>query len=140
MRHAHTLPEMVLTLVLLALCVAIAVPALANTAARWSVRAAAADVVNALVLAREAALTRGTTATLVIDAVRGELTVLCGADTVARRAVGAIHGVTIAASGDSVRYLPDGVAAGVSNTTVLIARGGLVDSVVVSRLGRVRWE
>ena len=140
MRRAHTLPELVLTLALLSLCTAIAVPTVVRTSAQWALRAASSDVVNALVLAREAALARGTTAVVVIDAPRGELTVLCAGDTIARRAVSALHHVTLAASGDSVRYAPDGVATGVSNTTVLIARGGLVDSVVVSRLGRVRWE
>lgn len=139
MRHAHTFPELVLTIALLAIVVAIAVPPLAATTARWKVRAAAADIVNALVLAREAALARGVVASFVVDAARGEVTVTCAGDTITRRAVGALHGVTLAASGDSVRYAPDGLATGVSNTTLLIVRGPRIDSVVVSRLGRVRW-
>jgi Tfp pilus assembly protein FimT len=140
MRRAHTLPEVALTLALLALCAAIAVPSIVRTSAQWALRAASGDVVNALVLAREAAVARGAIATVVVDAPRGEVTVLCAGDTITRRAITALHGVTMAASSDSVRYAPDGVATGVSNTTVLLARGGLVDSVVVSRLGRVRWE
>ncbi len=139
MRRAHTLPELVLTLALLALVAAIAVPSLVNTTARWRLRAAVADVVNALVLAREAALARGAVASFVVDGVRGEVTVTCAGDTIARRAISALHGVTLVASGDSVRYAPDGLATGVSNTTLLIARGPRIDSVVVSRLGRIRW-
>lgn len=138
MRTAHTLPELALTVTLLALVAAIAVPPFAEAAARWRLRAATADVVNALVLAREAALARGTTAAFIVDAVHGEVRVTCGGDTIARRAVAALHGVTLAATGDSVRFAPDGLATGVSNTTVLIARGTRIDSVVVSRLGRVR--
>lgn len=139
MRRAHTLPELALTLALLAIVAATAVPALAATTARWQVRAAVADLVNALVMTREAALARGAVATFVVDAARGEVTVTCADDTIARRAVGALHGVTLAASSDSVRYAPDGVATGVSNTTLLVVRGPRIDSVVVSRLGRVRW-
>jgi Tfp pilus assembly protein FimT len=140
MRRAHTLPELVLTLALLAIVAATAVPSLVATTARWQVRAAVADLVNALVLTREAALARGAVATFVVDAARGEITVTCAGDTIARRAVGALHGVKLAASSDSVRYAPDGVATGVSNTTVLVVRGHLIDSIVVSRLGRVRWS
>lgn len=140
MRRAHTLPELALTLALLAIVAATAVPTLAATTARWQVRAAVADLVNALVLTREAALARGAVATFVVDAARGEVTVTCAGDTIARRAVGALHGVTLAASSDSVRYAPDGVATGVSNTTMLVVRGSLIDSVIVSRLGRVRWS
>jgi Tfp pilus assembly protein FimT len=139
MRRAHTLPELVLTLALLAIVAATVVPSLAATTARWKVRAAVGDLVNALVLAREAALARGAVASFVVDAARGEVTVTCAGDTIARRAVGALHGVTLAASGDSVRYAPDGLATGVSNTTMLVVRGSLIDSIVVSRLGRVRW-
>ena len=140
MRRAHTLPELALTLALLAIVAATAVPSLIATTARWQVRAAVADVVNALVLTREAALARGAVASFVVNAARGEVTVTCAGDTIARRAVGALHGVTLAASGDSVRYAPDGVATGVSNTTLLVIRGSRVDSVIVSRLGRVRWS
>ncbi|MBI5600745.1 MAG: GspH/FimT family pseudopilin [Gemmatimonadetes bacterium] len=140
MRRAHTLPELVLTLALLAIVAATAVPALAATTARWQVRAAVADLVNALVLTREAALARGAVATFVVDAARGEVTVTCAGDTVARRAVGTLHGVALAASSDTVRYAPDGVATGVSNTTLLVVRGSRIDSVIVSRLGRVRWS
>ena len=140
MRRAHTLPELALTLTLLAIVAATAVPTLAATTARWQVRAAVSDLVNALVLTREAALARGAVATFVVDAARGEVTVTCAGDTIARRAVGALHGVKLAASSDSVRYAPDGVATGVSNTTMLVVRGSLIDSVIVSRLGRVRWS
>ena len=139
MRRAHTLIELAITLALVALIAAIAVPSLAGVTERWRLRAAAADVVNALVFAREAALARGTPATFVIDAARGEVRVTCGTDTLARRAVAALHGVTLAASGDSVRFGPDGLATGVSNLTLLIVRRARVDSVVVSRLGRIRW-
>jgi len=139
MRRAQTLIELTITLALVALIAAIAVPSLAGVTERWRLRAAVADVVNALVFAREAALARGTTATFVIDAARGEVRVTCGADTLARRAIAALHGVTISASGDSVRFGPDGLATGVSNLTLLIVRRARVDSVVVSRLGRIRW-
>lgn len=139
MRRAHTLPELALTLALIALLTTMAVPSAVAAAHRWAMRAAVAEVVDALVYAREAALTRGATATFTVNGARGEVTVTCAGDTILRRAVAALHGVRLAASGDSVRYAPDGLATGVSNTTVLVTRSGRVDSVVVSRVGRVRW-
>ena len=138
-RRALTLPEITLTLALVALLAAIATPRLIGATAGLHVRAAVADLVNALILTRETALSRGAAASFVIDGARGEITVTCAGDTIARRAIAALHGVTLVASGDSVRYAPDGLATGVSNTTLLVARGPRVDSVVVSRLGRVRW-
>jgi len=140
MRHAHTLIELAITLALISIMTAIAVPTLRGTTERWRMRAAAADVVNALVLTREAALARGTTATFVVDAARGETRVTCGADTLARRAISALHGVTLAASGDSVRFGPDGLATGVSNITVLIVRRARVGAVVGSRRGGIGWS
>jgi Tfp pilus assembly protein FimT len=139
MRRAHTLPELALTVALLGIALGTALPRVSGIATRWHVRAAVRDVVNALVFAREAAMVRGAVATFTVDAARGEITVVCAGDTITRRALAALHGVRIAASGDSVRYAPDGLATGVSNITVLLARGPHVDSVVVSRLGRVRW-
>ena len=138
MRRAHTLPELAVTLALIAIVAATAVPHLSQRLGRWKVRAAVTDVVNALILAREAALARGAVGLFVVDAARGMVTVTCAGDTIAHRAVGAMHDVMMAASGDSVRYAPDGLAMGVSNTTLLIARGSHLDSIVVSRLGRVR--
>jgi len=139
MRRAHTLIELTITLALVSLMAAIATPSLVGTTERWRLRAAAADIVNALVLTRELALARGTTATFVVDHPRGEVRVTSGGDTIARRAIVALHGVTLTASTDSVRFGPDGLATGVSNTTLLIVRGARIDSVVVSRLGRIRW-
>jgi len=139
-RAAHTIAELTLALTLMGLMAAIAVPPLAATSARWRLRAAGGDVVNAITYARETALARGVQSTVVIDDASGEVRVTAGADTLFRRAISALHGVTLATSGDSVRFAPDGLATGVSNLTVLLVLGTRVDSVVVSRLGRVRWS
>ena len=139
-RAAHTMVELVLALTLMSIVAGIAVPPLVTASARWRLRAAGGDVVNAIAYAREAALARGVQSTVVIDERAAEVRVTCGADTLFRRAIGALHGVTVATSGDSLRFAPDGLATGVSNLTVLLVIGTRVDSVVVSRLGRVRWS
>ncbi|MHB1311470.1 MAG: pilus assembly FimT family protein [Gemmatimonadaceae bacterium] len=138
-RAAHTIAELVLALTLMGIMTAIAIPPLAAASARWRLRAAGGDVVNAITYAREAALARGVQSVVVIDGPAAEVRVTSGADTLFRRAIGALHGVQVAASGDSLRFAPDGLATGVSNLTVLLVLGTRVDSVVVSRLGRVRW-
>jgi Tfp pilus assembly protein FimT len=140
MRAAHTIAELALTLTLMALMAAIALPPMTAASARLRLRAAGGDVVNGIVHARQAALARGSVTTVVIDAPAAEVRVTCGADTLYRRAIGALHGVSMASSGDSIRFAPDGLATGVSNLTVLLTLGARVDSVVVSRLGRVRWS
>jgi len=138
-RTAHTVVELVLALTLMGIMAAIAIPPLAATSAHWRLRAAGGDVVNAITYAREAALARGVQSVVVVDGPGAEVRVTSGTDTLFRRAIGALHGVAVAASGDSLRFAPDGLATGVSNLTVLLVLGTRVDSVVVSRLGRVRW-
>lgn len=137
-RTAYTLVELALILTLIGVVVAVVTPSIAHQITYWKVKAAVADVVNALVLAREAALARGVPAVFVVSPARGTIAVTCGGDTLAFRTPAETHGVTLTASNDTVRYAPNGLASGVSNLTLIIARGERVDSVVVSRLGRVR--
>jgi hypothetical protein len=56
--------------------------------------------------------------------------------------VGAAHGVTLRASRDTLTFAPTGLGHGASNTTIVVSRGRRADTLVVSRLGRVRasWQ
>jgi prepilin-type N-terminal cleavage/methylation domain-containing protein len=50
----------------------------------------------------------------------------------------ATRGVGMRASNSEVTFSPTGVAWGVSNTTIVFTRGSHVETVIVSRLGRIR--
>ena len=48
------------------------------------------------------------------------------------------HGVRLGATRLELRYTPNGLGYGASNTRLTIGRGRSADTVIVSRLGRVR--
>jgi hypothetical protein len=52
--------------------------------------------------------------------------------------VGALYGVRLEPSRDSMAYAPSGLGWGGANLRVVVRRGAAADTVVVSRLGRVR--
>jgi hypothetical protein len=81
---------------------------------------------------------RGTRTAVRLDADRASVPVHAGADTALRRPLAAAHGVTLATTRDSAAYAPSGLGFGASNLSAVLRRGGVAETVVVSRLGRVR--
>ena len=65
--------------------------------------------------------------------------VRCAGRTLVRRSLRTIYGVTLSTNRDSAVYDARGLGYGVSNLTVVIRRAALVDTLTMSRLGRVRW-
>ena len=138
-RRAGTLVELVLTLVLMGIVAAVAVPNLRTIADRMSVRAAAQDVVLGLWAARNVAAMRGDYASFVVHAGTGRMQVVVGTDTVFARELTLKRGVTVSVTRDSITYAPTGVGYGAANTTIIVSRGRRADTVVTSRLGRVAY-
>ena len=138
MRRAHTLAELVVILVIVGIICAIAFPRLLRDTDRARVRGATREVVNALAAARAAAVARGRHVGIRFDPARSTVLVTSGEDTILRRDLEAIHGVTITSNRDSLAYAPTGLGYGAANQTVVLRRGDAVDTVVISRLGRVR--
>jgi Tfp pilus assembly protein FimT len=138
-RRANALIELVLTLALLAIVAAVAVPSVRTIMDRMSVRAAKQDVVLALWAARTAAGARGDYASFVVDVAAGRLRVICAGDTVFTRDLAARRGVTVTATRDSITYAPTGMGYGAANTTIALFRGTRADTVTTSRLGRVSF-
>jgi prepilin-type N-terminal cleavage/methylation domain-containing protein len=137
-RHGHTLPELVVVLVVLLLATTIAAARWRALADRAGVRMAAADLASLLAEARDVALAGAQVVSARVDSADGSVTLRGGADTVARRALGALHGVRVAASRESVTYSPLGLGRGLANARYVLARGAAAETVWVSRLGRVR--
>jgi len=136
-RAGTTLVELSLVIAVAGLLTTITVPRLRTATERLAVRGAAQDVRLAFAVARDQAVRRGDYVSVVTDALTGRVTVRANGDTLFARGV-ARRGVTLSASRDSITFAPTGLGWGAANTTIVLRRGGFVDSVVVSRLGRVR--
>jgi hypothetical protein len=61
-----------------------------------------------------------------------------GADTLRKREIGAQHGVRLSASRVRMSYSATGIGYGAANLSVSVRRNDSVDTVFVSRLGRLR--
>lgn len=138
-RLAFTTIELVVILTIVALTMAIAAPRLAALRDSASVRAATMDVGAFFSRARELAMTRRQPVAIVFDSAAGSVELRGGGATLSHRGVRRLYGVTLRANHDSVVYDPRGLGYGLSNLTVTIRRGALVDTLRMSRLGRVRW-
>jgi len=57
---------------------------------------------------------------------------------VRRHDIGAEHDVQLSASRVRMSYSPTGIGYGAANLSVVVRRSAVVDTVFVSRLGRVR--
>ena len=137
-RRGATIAELVVTLAVLGVLTSIAVPRAAALIDRFSVKGATQDVVLALAAARAAASQRGAYASFVADPRTGRLRVVSGGETLLERDVLHTRGVRLEASRESVTFAPGGLGWGAANTTVVVSRGTRSDTVVMSRLGRVR--
>ncbi len=138
-RDGSTLFELILTLVMLGIVAALAVPSARTVMDRLGVRAATHDVVLALWAARNVAAARGEHASVVVDAAAGRVRVVAGGDIVFARDIRARHGVTVSVTRDSITYAPTGIGYGAANTRIIVSRGRRADTVTTSRLGRVAF-
>jgi len=105
---------------------------------RISVRSAATETVSTFAFARRWSLSRASRTAVTIDTSAASLIVRSFLDTITTRRLGSSHGVTITASRDSMAYAPNGLGYGASNLTMVFRRGTAAETLVVSRLGRVR--
>lgn len=142
MRRGHTLAELAVVLVILAIVTAVTLPHVTGILDWIAVNAAAQEVTTAVAVAQHTAVMQGTRSRAVIatDSLRidrwagdswGALLRWPGPDR---------HGVTLEVSNPEVVFNPIGVGWGPSNTKVVLRRGTRVETITVSRLGRVkRW-
>ena len=138
-RRGLTLVELCLVLAVIGLTTAIAVRQLGVYLDRAAARAAVVEAGALVARARDEAVALRTPASIRIDTVRDALELRMGGTAVARAALGSAHGVSLAANRDSIAYDVRGVGYGAANVTLVARRGRVADSLVVSRLGRIRW-
>ncbi len=137
-RCGYTLVELVVVITIASLLVLSGVRALAQRLDRLAVRTAIAESGGAIARARDDALARHEAVTVRIDTTDGTLLVRAGEERIARYALAHAHGVRLAATRDSLTFDVRGLGRGASNLTLVARRGVAAETLVVSRLGRVR--
>ncbi len=139
MRKGYSLLELTLVLLIIGLTALVLLRqlhlVLDRVEARSAVRAAGALMTRA----REEAMTQQTPMSVRIDTVSGDLDLLSRYGRVTRVPVGSMHTVTLSTSRDSVTYDVRGLGFGAANLTLVARRGVVAETLIVSRLGRVRY-
>lgn len=133
-RGGTTVIELAIVLVLVSFLTAIAIPAVGRQRDVAAVRRATQSLTDALAVARDVALAGVAPVAVDLNADPASITVRSANDTIERHELGtALH-----ATRDSMAYGPDGLGVGAANLTAILSRGMAAETVVVSRLGRVR--
>ena len=137
-RLGFTIVETTLVLALSSALAAVGLPRAWSFIDRIEVRGAITEIESMFSLARHTAIARGAQVALDIDAARNAVTIRSGTEIVRTREVGLAHGVSLSTNRPGITYSPIGVGYGAANFSLIVSRGRAVDTVVVSRLGRVR--
>ena len=137
-RLGASLPELLLALVLLSLAVLVALPPFRAAQDRLAAEGAAAQSVRSMMDARDHAVRRGDRTALLMDTVGARLSIVAGPETVAVHDLGAVFGVALSTTRDSIAWSAVGLGYGAANARLIVARGLAAETVTVSRLGRVR--
>jgi prepilin-type N-terminal cleavage/methylation domain-containing protein len=138
MRSGFTLIELTVTLCILSILSAIAIPRAGSFLDAIRVQGAVVEIESLFSTARHLAIARATQVTIAIDTSRATITVSGGEDTLRKAAIGLEHNVRISTTRERMSYSATGVGYGAANLSVVVRRNSAVDTVVVSRLGRVR--
>ncbi len=137
-RHAFTIIEITVTLCILSVLSAIAVPRAGKLLDRVQVRGAVLEVESIFSSARHIAIARAAQTTVDIDTVARTIYVSVGGDTVRKKEIGTDHAVQLSASRLRMSYAATGMGYGAANLSVVVRRSASADTVFVSRLGRLR--
>ena len=137
-RVGFTLIETSIVVALAAALMAIGLPRAWRFIDAIEVRGATSEIESMFSLARHVAIARGQQVTLDIDVAARAISIRAGPELIRTREVGAAHGVFLATNRTSITYSPIGVGYGASNFSLIVSRNQAVDTIVVSRLGRVR--
>jgi Tfp pilus assembly protein PilE len=137
-RPAFTVVELTIMMCIVALLSAIAVPSAGKLLDRVHVRGAVLEIESAFASARHIAIARSELTTVAIDTVAAVLTVRVADDTARSVRVGTDYDVKLSATRLEMSYSPTGMGYGAANLSVVARRNEAVDTVFVSRLGRLR--
>jgi Tfp pilus assembly protein FimT len=136
---AFTALELIVVITLMGLLMAVAMPRLGALRDAASVHAAMGDLGAAFSLARQAAVTRRTMVSIVIDTAAGVVELRASGRALLRHGLRSAYGIVLWSNKDSTVYDARGLGYGLANLTITVQRGASVDTLTMSRLGRVRW-
>ena len=137
-RPALTLLELVIVLMNIGLVSIIAVREVGHHLDRIAARSAVAEAADVIEQARDEALARRAIVSVKIDTARDALVLRERGRQLAVHALGHAHRVTLTSTRDSLAFDVRGLGYGASNLTLVARRGRAAETLVVSRLGRVR--
>ena len=138
-RVGLTLVELCLVITIIGLVMLIGVRQLGLYVDRAAAHAAVVEAAGFVARARDEALARRTLVSVRLDTIADALELRMRGVVVSRVALGHAHGVALSANRDSLTYDVRGLGYGAANLTLVARRGRAADSLVVSRLGRLRW-
>ena len=138
-RAGVTPAELCLVLALVGILASIAMTQVARYLERAAARAAVAEAASVVLRARDEAMAQRTPVSMRIDTATAALELSARGVVLSRAALGHAHGVTLSTTRDSLTYDVRGLGYGAANLTLVARRGAAAESLVVSRLGRVRW-
>jgi len=138
-RPGLTVLELIIALTIVGLLTAVAIPRLVGLRNASAVRSASSEIAASFTLARQTAIMGRRTVAVVLDTASGEVIVRSGGRLVSRRQLRGIYSVLLSANRDSAVYDGRGMGFGVSNITIRVRRGSFVDTLTMSRLGRLTW-
>ena len=138
MRQAFTIVELTVTICILGVISAIAMPSVGKLLDSIHVRGAVLEIESLFSSARHIAIARSAQTTVDIDTVDQAIYVSVGVDTLRKREIGNDHGVRLSATRVRMSYSATGMGYGAANLSVFVRRSSFVDTVFVSRLGRLR--
>ena len=138
MRHAFTVVELTITLCILSVLSAIAVPWAGKLLDRVHVRGAVLEIESVFSAARHIAIARSALSTVEIDTARGTIDIRVAGESVKTGMIAIDHDVRISATRTQMSYSPTGFGYGAANLSVVVQRRSAADTVFVSRLGRLR--
>ena len=138
MRRAFSAIELTIVIGVVSVLSAIAMPGMTRLLDRMRVRAAVTQIESLFGAARHIAIARGGTASVEIDTAARTISVTLDGDTLRRGEIGMEHGVQLSTNRTSMAYSATGIGYGAANLSVVVRKSSASDTIVVSRLGRVR--
>lgn len=138
MRNAFTVVELTITLCILSVLSAIAVPWAGRLLDRVHVRGAVVEIESLFSAARHIAIAQSALTTVEIDTAGGTIDISVAGESVRTGMVALDHDVRIGATRTQMSYSPTGFGYGAANLSVVVQRRSAADTVFVSRLGRLR--
>jgi prepilin-type N-terminal cleavage/methylation domain-containing protein len=138
MRAAFTMIELTITLCIMSILSAIAVPGAGRLLDSIHVNGAVVEITSLFGAARHLAIARARQVSVEVDTANRIIRLVSDGQSIREREIGRVHDVSLSATRVRMTYSATGMGYGAANLSVVVRRNGSVDTVFVSRLGRVR--